>query len=292
MVAMNMFIAKRACFIIALLLIFRTGSRASDPALAVVNAGVAQEDNGAFAAGDYRFQPGDPLYVVFEIAGFQVKTDEEKDTRSISLTWEVTVMDRDNVPLAPAQNGEIKTGLSSEDKKWLPKRRAEFSLPELISAGEYRVHIVTKDLLSNTEAVKDIPFLIGGRTVEPSQTVGAQRIQFSREEGGPQLELPAYRPGDAIFLSFDITGFSETPEHEYRVSYRFDVLSPDGKMFVHQPQPVEVSARSFYPARFVPVNFAITTPGGSARGAYTVVLTITDEVANRTSNAKCTFTLE
>ena len=277
----------------ALLLLFRIGLSAGvEPALAVVHASVAQEDNGARAPGDYKFLPGEPLFVVFEIAGFQVKHDEEKDTRAISLSWEVSVRDRENVPLAPAQGGEIKTGLSSEDKKWLPKRRAEFSLPQQIGAGEYRVHIVTKDLLSNTEAVKDIPFRIGGREVAPSPGLRVERLKFSREEGGPDLQTPAYRPGDAIFLAFDIVGFSQAPEGEYHVSYRFQVLSPNGKVFVNQPQAVELSAKSFYPARFVPVNFSITAPGASARGEYTVLLSIKDEVSNQSSEAKYSFSLE
>ena len=282
----------RGCLAALLLLLFRIQISAAEPVLAVVNAGVAQEDNGALAAHNYQFVPGDPLYVVFEIAGFGVKTDEEKDARSISLTWEVSMLDQDNVPLAPTQSGEIKTGLSSEDKKWLPKRRAEFSLPQLVSAGEYRVHIAVKDLSNQTEAAKDILFSIGGHKVAPARSVGVQRVALSREEGGPDLEIPAYRPGDTVFVSFEIVGFSQTADHQYRVRYRFDVLAPDGKVFVKQAEAVELSASSFYPAKFVPANFAVTAPSGSARGEYTVVLTVSDDVSKQSSVTKGAFTLE
>lgn len=289
---MNMYFLARGCLPLALLLLFRTGISGAADTLAVVNAGIEQEDNGALAPHDYRFLPGDPLYVVFEMAGFHVNYNEEKDTRNISLTWEVSVADEAGVPLAPPQGGNIKTGLSAEDKKWLPKRRAQFDLPRLIVAGKYHVHIAVKDLLGNTEAAKDLPFLIGGRNVERTSTLGAQDIQFARSDGGPPLSLPAYQAGDSIFLRFDITGFANSPTHEYRVGYRFDVLGPDGKAFVHQPEPVFLSGNSFYPAQFVPVNFAIDTPAKSARGQYTVVLNITDELSNQSSTAKCEFTIE
>jgi hypothetical protein len=282
----------RAFLTVALLLLFRIDSSAAEPALAIVNASIQQSDNGAVAPADYEFLPGDPLYVVFEVSGFGVKADEEKDTRSISLSWAIRVADQDDVPLAPAQEGEIKTGLSAEDKKWLPKRRAEFSLPQLVSAGRYRVHITVKDLLSNTEDRKELTFAIGGRKVEPSQNVGPQQVRFSREEGGPDLEVAAYRPGDTVFVNFDIAGFAQTPEHQYRVTYRFDILGPDRKVFVNQPQAVELSAAPFYPAKFLPVNFSIVAPSGSARGEYTLVLTIRDEISKQSSVTKRSFTLE
>jgi hypothetical protein len=282
----------RVLLSVALSPLFRIDISAAEPSLAIVDAGLQQSDNGAFAPSDYEFQPADPLYVVFGVKGFGTKTDETTDTRSISLTWSISLVDKDDVPLAPAQSGEIKTDLSAEDRKWTPKRRAEFSLPQLVGAGRYRVHITVKDLLSNTEASKDLELLIGGQKIETSTTVNAQQIRFSREEGGPDLQVAAYRPGDTIFTSFDITGFSQTQEHRYRVSYRFDVLGPDQKFFVKQPEAVELSAAPFYPAKFVPVNFAITTPASSARGEYTVVLTVQDEVSNQKSIAKRTFTLE
>jgi hypothetical protein len=277
---------------LALLLLFRIDSRAAESALEIVNSSIQQSDNGAVAPADYEFLPGDPLYLVFEIRGFDVKTDDEKDTRSISLVWTARIVDQDDVPLAPAQEGEIKTGLSAEDKKWLPKRRAEFAIPQLVSAGKYHVRITAKDLLSNTEAVKDLTFSIGGHRVEPSQSVGPQRLRFSREEGGPALDVPAFRPGDTVFVSFDVTGFAQTPDHRYRVAYRFEVLGPDRKAFVSQPQALEMSDAPFYPAKFLPVNFSIMTPSGSARGEYILVLTVKDEISDQSSVTKHSFTLE
>jgi hypothetical protein len=289
---MYMYLFTRACLALALLLFFRTGLSAAGDSLAIVNAGIAQEDNGALAPHDYQFLPSDPLFVVFEISGFQINRNEEKDTRSISLTWEVSLLDDAGRPLAEPQSGTVKTGLSPEDKKWIPKRRAQFSLPELIAAGKYHVHIAAKDLLGNTETAQDIPFLIGGRSIAPSASVGTQHIAFSRTEGGPPLSVAAYQPGDSVFLSFDLTGFSDSPSHEYRISYRFDILGPDGKVFVHQREPVLLSGTPFYPAPFVPANFAVDTPPKSPRGKYTIVLTVRDELSKQSSTDKYEFTLE
>lgn len=291
-IAMYIDLFTRGCLALALLLFFRTSVSAAGDSLAIVNAGIEQEDNGARAPHDYQFLPADPLFVVFEISGFQINRNEEKDTRSISLNWEVSLVDDAGLPLAPPQSGVVKTGLSPEDKRWLPKRRAQFDLPQLIAAGRYQVHITAKDLLGKTEAAQDIPFLIGGRTIEPSASVGVQHVAFSRTEGGPPLSVPAYQPGDSVFLRFDLTGFSSSPTREYRIGYRFDILGPDGKVFVHQREPVLLSGTPFYPAAFVPASFAVDTPAKSARGKYTVVLTITDDVSKQSSTDKCEFTLE
>ena len=295
MFAMDLFLPKHllnAGLAVALSLLFRIDLSAQPSALAVVNAGVQVADNEALAPHDYEFLPGDPLYVVFEIAGFSKKTDEEKDTRSIALTWNVKVQDGDGTLLAPPQGGEIKTGLSPEDKKWLPKRRAEFTLPRFVSAGEYRVEIAVDDALNNTHVMKELTFLIGGLKLEPTRSVAIEHVRFSRQDGGPQLQLPAYRPGDSVYLSFDIIGFALRDSHEYRVSYRFDVLRPDGKIYVKQPEPVELNDKTFYPAKFAPVNFSIETLADSPRGDYTVVLNVTDEVSGQTAVLKKTFTLE
>ncbi len=289
---MSMNFVLRACFTTALLLLFRTSLPAADAALKVVNAGVQAQDNEALAPSDYKFLPGDALYVVFATQGFRIEVNEEKDTRFISLAWEISVLDQEDVLLAPAQKGEIKTSLSAEDKKWMPKRRAEFSLPSSVTAGQYRVHIVIKDLLAGAEAVKDLSFLIGGVSIEPSATVNIQRVKLAREEDGPNLEIAAYRPGATIYISFDIAGFSQTATREYRVSYRFEVFGPDGKSFVHQSEAAELSAASFYPAKFVLVNFSLSTPAGSARGNYSVLVTATDEISKQSSESRFRFTIE
>lgn len=275
-----------------LFLLFRTAVTGTEPSLVIASAGVQSAEDAPNVAGDYKFLPGETLYASFQVAGFKVNTSEEKNVRSIALAWEVSARDADNVLLAEPESGEIKTDLSPEDKNWSPKRRVSFALPSFVAAGEYHLHVVVKDLDANVEASKDLPFLIGGTRVNPTDGVQVQHLRFSRSENGPALELPAYRPGDPVFVSFDMAGFSNTTEHEHALAYGISVLRPDGKPFLDQPNAGELRASSFYPAKFMPGNFQITTTPSSARGTYVLILTVKDLIAGRTSVTKQSFTLE
>ena len=274
------------------LTLFCIGLRAEENSLSIPSAGIQQADDSSFVPPDYQFLPGETVFFTFEIAGFLVRSEEGKETRTISLTWDVSALDSNNVLLAKPESGEIKTELSAEDRKWTPKRRTAFALPVLVLAGDYHLRVVAKDLLGKSEAVREIPFRIGGLEIASSASIAVQHMRFSREESGPALDVAAYRPGDTVFTSFDITGFAKSPENQYRVSYGLSVLRPDGKTFVDQANAAELSATPFYPAMYVPGHFGIVTSATSPRGEYTLLLTVTDQIAHKTFSTKRAFSLE
>ena len=281
-----------ALFLIALFLLFRTGFRAAESSLVLVNAGVESAEDAPFVPPGYKFLPGEPVYVSFQIAGFSVNSSEEKNVRTIALTWQASAFDAQKVALAETVSGEIKTELAAEDKKWSPIRRVSFAIPAFVAAGEYHIHLVVKDMLANVEASKDIPFQIGGTQIRPSDGIQVENLRFSRTENGPSLEVPAYRPGDPVFATFDMVGFSNTPQNEYHLSYGITVLRPDGKPFLEQFKAADLTSTSFYPAKFIPANVEVTTASSNARGVYVLILTVKDLIANRTAVTKQSFTLE
>jgi len=252
-------------------------------------------EDAPFVAPDYKFLPGESIYATFQVAGFKVdvKDDgQDNPVRSISLRWEASVLDADNIPLTEPVSGEVKAELSPEDKHWAPKRRASFSLPAFVAAGEFHCHVVVKDLLANVETSKDLPFEIGGTRIQPSKEIQVQHLQFARTENGVPLELAAFRPGDPIYVHFDIVGFSNAAQNEYRLSYGVTILRPDGKPFLENPNAAQLTSSPFYPAKFVPANVEITTSPSNARGAYVLIVTVRDLIADRTAITKQSFTLE
>ncbi len=213
--------------------------------------------------------------------------------RRISLAYEVTPQDLNGVALTEPNSGTVQVELHPEDKNWMPKRRVSFLLPSFVAAGEFRIHVAVKDLFGNSQASKDVPFRIGGVKIQHSSTITVQDFRFLRKENDRvPLELPAYRPGDTVYASFEIAGYKIGPQNQYHVTYGLVVLRPDGKAFLQQPNAAEFEKSSFYPAQFVPGNFSVTTSPDTARGDYIVILTVRDVLTNQTYQIKQPLSIE
>ncbi|MGI8959371.1 MAG: hypothetical protein ACR2IV_06365 [Bryobacteraceae bacterium] len=267
--------------------------RAAESSLTVINGGIEPSEDAPFVPAGYQFLPGDFVYFSFQIAGFSIKSEDSEAVRHISLAYEVTPQDLNGLALTPSNSGTVQVELNPEDKNWMPKRRVSFLLPSYVSAGEFRIRVVVKDLFANSQASKDFPFRIGGVKVQLSNTITVQNFRFLRQENDREpLEVPAYRPGDNIYASFEMVGYRIGPQNLYHVAYGLTVLRPDGKPFLEQPRATEFHENSFYPAQFIPGTFTLTTSSDSSRGQYVVILTVRDMIANQTYQTKQAFTIE
>jgi hypothetical protein len=266
---------------------------AAESPLQIVLAGVERSEDAPFVPADFRFLPGDYVYFQFQVSGYGIQTADQTDVRKMSLTYEVSPQDARNISLSPAVTGAIKDELSAEDKNWTPKRRASFLLPSFLAAGEFHLHVAVKDLIAGTAAESDIPFKVGGVIVVPSPTLAVQDVQFLRnEDDNEALDVPAYRPGDPVYVRFNITGFRLGAENKYRLSYGLTVYRPNGEPYLKRPSAAELSSGSFYPAQFVPGNISITTSRTIPHGQYVMLLTIVDLAGSQTYQLKRAFTIE
>jgi hypothetical protein len=281
-----------AALLIVSALIPARGS-AAESSLAVVDAGVEQSEDAPFVPAGYQFLPGDFVYFTFRVAGFSIKSDDTNEVRRMSLAYEVTPEDLNGLALTQPNSGTVQVELNPEDKNWMPKRRVSFLLPSFVAAGEFRIHVVVKDLFANSQASKDFPFRIGGVKVQSSNTITVENFRFLRQENDREpLALPAYRPGDSIYASFEMVGYKIGPENQYHLIYGLTVLRPNGKPFLDEPKAAELQKSSFYPAQFVPGNFSVTTSPDTARGEYVIVLTVRDMIGNQTYQTKQAFSIE
>jgi hypothetical protein len=284
--------------LIALTVVFPTVSwpqTEAPNAVEILNAGVEATEDAPFVPSTYRFLPGEYIYCSFQISGFVVKTDEEKNSHRIALDYEVTATDLHDRPLAEPVRGDIGADLSPEDKNWLPKRRASFLLPSYISQGEYRLRISVHDKQGGGAhaVVKAFPFQVGGVHIQPSSNVLIENFRFTREEGGTEaLEVPAYRPGDPVFGDFVFVGFACEANNHYHVSYSVNVTGPNGKPYLSEQNAANLEAVAFYPPQFLPGNFAVTTAKNSLPGQYVVTVTAHDLIGKRDFKSVQTFSLE
>ncbi len=266
---------------------------AADSSLAIVGAGVQQSEDAPFASSDYRFLPGDYLYFTFQIAGFSVKAEDRDEIRKISLSYEVTPQDANGIALTPSSSGAIQSELNPEDKNWTPKRRASFLIPSFVYAGAFRIHVFVKDLIAKTETYRDFPFYIGGTQIQPSSSITVENLRLFRTENDREpLEVPAYNPGDTVYVRFAMVGFKVDSQNQYHLSYGLKVLGPDGKPFIDQPKAAELQASSFYPAQYLPGVLNLNTSSSTSRGEYIVILTVRDLIGNTSYETKTAFSVE
>ena len=267
--------------------------RAAEPSLAVINAGVSSAEDAPFVSPEFRFLPGDYLYFTFEIAGFSVRSENEGETKKVSLAYEITPEDRDRRALAPPVSGEIKTELNPEDKNWVPKRGASFLLPSFLAAGPFQIRVSVKDLIGKAETSREVPFLIGGTNLQPADSITVENFRFLRgENDAAALSVAAYSPGDTVYARFEIAGFRNELGNDHHVAYGVTVLAPDGKPFIQDSQAADLEDRSFYPAQFVPGNLALKMGKSNARGEYILVLTVRDLLAGQQYETRKVFSIE
>lgn len=265
----------------------------TEAALSVINAGVSSSEDALFVAPDYQFLPGELLYLTFEMAGFAIQTEARGEVRKIALHYQLTPVDDHNRALAPTESGDIETELSPEDKNWIPKRRASFSLPSFVAAGTFHVHVVVKDSFAKTETTHDIPFTIGGTKIVPASSMKVENFRFERRESDTEpLSVPAYSPGDTVYARFDMTGFHLGPENAFHVTYALTVFAPDGKPYIQAPNAADIASKSEYPAQFIPGSVELNIGKESARGEYVLVLIARDLLGNEQNEIKQAFSIE
>jgi len=283
----------RLCSYAFLTFLFLPTLGKADDSLAIIGAGVQSSEDAPFVPAGYRFQPGEFVYTTFQITGFQAQRGTGEQPRKLAMTFTVRPEDANGVALCPPVSDKIEEELNAEDKNWTPKRRASFLIPSFVAAGQFQIHIVANDLVGKTETSKLVPFRIGGISVASPGSLSVQDFQFFRRENDRQpVEVAAYSAGDSVFARFVMTGFKVADKNAYHVSYQIFVTRPDGKPYLDRPDAADLASGSFYPAQYLPGEFALTTSRDSPKGTYIILLKVFDKVANTSKELRVPFTIE
>jgi hypothetical protein len=196
------------------------------------------------------------------------------------------------VLLAP-ENGVVNTTLSPEDKNWMPKIRYTVIVPPLADSGEYHVVVKVKDELASSPVEARATFSVKGREVAPSDTLVVRNFRFLRsEEDSQPLKVAAYRPGDAVWARFDMTGYKISEKNLFDIEYGLQVLSADGSVAYSEPQAASAKEQPIYPQRYQPGVLNLTMPNDIAKGEYTIVLTVHDNLGKQVIETREKFSIE
>jgi len=168
-----------------------------------VKPAVAQSDGGDALPAAFRHVAGETLFFSCNITGFTKSPQEQ-----INLTYTVQAFDPKGIPLAEIYKGQAKDEVGPQDKNWLPKIETQIALPEILRPGTYKILVKVDDLIAKTSADLAVPFEVSGRDVTSSPTLTVKEFRwYHNDEDQRAMSQPLYKPGDNMFMKFDITGY-------------------------------------------------------------------------------------
>ena len=268
------------------------GDSARAKELAIERARVQQAEDGPTVASNFRFLPGEAVYLTFRIAGFAT-VEKEDDKRFVSLTYRVEAVDEAGLALAPASEGKIENEVFAEDREWLPKVSFSFELPMRMAGGQYRLVAKVVDLAGKSTAAAEIPLRVEGPVTPVAKDLGIHEVRFFRQESDREpLRVVAYQPGDPIWVRFVIAGYKLATGNKLDVEYGVTMSDPDGKIIVAQAVAAKDTYAGFYPCRTVPGILNFTLSKDMPKGVYRVVVVARDRIGNQTVERPLEFIVE
>jgi hypothetical protein len=254
----------------------------------IIEAGIHQTEDGPLSPTGTVFVPGEVIFFSCRLDGYAVSSDKK-----VAIGYEFSAVDPGGVPIVEPVSGKIDAELSPQDKEWKPKIRHTALIPPLAQSGIYKVRISVKDELSGGAATAESAFEVRGRAVEPSETLVVRNFSFHRtEDDGEPLKIAAYRPGDAVWARFDITGYKLGEGNQREVSYTVNVTRADGKVLLAPREPSVDKGASFYPMRYAPCVISLNLQPDIRPDEYTILITAQDKIGDQAAESKHTFRVE
>jgi hypothetical protein len=187
----------------------------------------------------------------------------------------------------------VQSTLAPEDKEWSPKIRYTVIVPPLADSGEYAVLVKVTDELAGASIEARVPFAVRGREVAPSDTLVVRNFRFLRNEDDDKpLPLAAYRPGDALWARFDMTGYKIGEKNQFDIEYGLVVLRADGSTAYSQAQAAASKEQPPYPQRYQPGVLNLNMPKDIKTGQYTIVLKVRDNLGDQSYETREKFSIE
>jgi len=258
-------------------------------ALVIERVAVHQFEDGPVLEASHIFLPGETVYFSCRLAGYQTATSAD-DQRSVKLAWKLHISDPAGVAVVPDAAERIQAPVFSQDKDWRPKFIYSFGLPPYAAGGTYRIEVMVRDEVGNSQVDGEVNIAVRGHDVEPSAALAARNLHFLRTEtDAAPLEPAIYHPGETLWARFDINGYKYGPKNRYSVEYGLAILRESGERVFEQPSAADDSHESFYPQSYVPGAISLNLDPMVPEGAYTLVITVRDKVGSQSAEARAPF---
>lgn len=255
----------------------------------MIEAGLRQREDGPPIEAGTVFVPGEVIFFSCRLDGYQASKEKK-----IAIDYQFSAVDPGGVPVMEPVTGKVEAELALEDKEWKPKIRQTVLVPPLAESGIYKVRFSAKDALSGEATSTEAPFEVHGHAVQPSDTLVIRNFRFYRSEDDstPPLTIAAYRPGDAVWARFDITGYKLGKGNQRDVAYTVTVTGPDGSVKLEPSEPTVDQGSSFYPMKYAPSVMSINLQPNIRAQEYTIRVAAEDRIGAQTCEWKQAFRVE
>jgi hypothetical protein len=263
----------------------RTKKQVRPEQLTIVNAQFLDSEDGYPLPAGSAFYPGEQVYIVFNLDGFHITEYEYQ----MKVSYKIDFLGEQGAAFANSEAGTIAEEVYPQDKNWMPIVRASPRIPFHAEAGTYKIVLYAHDELKpQDEARQELDFEVQGKEIGAADKLVVRNFAFQQSEGGEPLESPSYQPGGTLWGSFYITGFELNQSNAFEVDSRLQVIDPKGEvLFSFTPQ--EDEGQSFYPRRWLPGRFRVDLDKDIPKGAYTLVLLVSDKLGKQESQTRYPF---
>jgi hypothetical protein len=253
--------------------------------LTILNARFLDSEDGYPLPANSSFYPGEHVYVVFNVAGFHVSEDEYQ----MKISYKIDFLGVQDAAFATSEGGEIAEEVYPQDENWTPIVRTAPRIPFHAERGVYRIAIYARDeLRPGDEARQELEFEVLGKDIHAADKLVVRNFAFQQGEGGKPVEMPSYRPGEALWGSFYITGFSLRENNSFEVDSRLQVVNSEGEV-MYSFTPQEEEGQSYYPRRWMPGRFRVDLDKDIPAGEYVLVLSVNDKLGKQESVTRYKF---
>jgi len=277
---------------IALLPLLTAGAVPAASKLAFERLALHQYEDGPLLPASHEFLPGETIWFSGRIAGFE--SQPAGDNRNVKLSWQVRIVDPGGVAVEPPKSGRLDESLRAQDKDWVPKFVVSFLLPSFVPGGNYHIPVTVKDELAGSEISGDLEFHVRAESLEPSASFVIRNFRFLRNENDAAALQPpvVYRPGATLWARFEMAGYKLAANNKFSVNYGLAVLNAEGKELFAQPDAAAESKESFYPQLRVPGALSLHLDPNVPAAAYTLVVTVRDQIGQQLAEQRETFRVE
>jgi len=261
---------------------------AAPDALSIIYPTISRSDDGTMEPKGTKHPAGDLLFFSCRISNY-AKSPEQK----VQLAYTVQAFDSKGVALDEVYKNAIAEEVAPQDKEWLPKISTEIELPSALLTGAYKITVNVEDQVAKAKATLDVPFEVQGHDVQPSAKLSVENMRYYKsEDDNAPMAKPVYKPGDALWVRFDVTGYKYGEKNKVNLNYVFSVLGADGSTMWTASQPQVEESEAFYPKPYVSGAFSIQVQSSVKPGDYAIGVKATDLVGKQTIEAKQPFTVQ
>jgi hypothetical protein len=270
------------------------------PGLAVERIALHQFEDGPILDASYEFLPAETAYFSCRLTGYQIQ-DLDADRQAATLSWRMEVRDPEGVLLEEPSQGRINAELFPEDTNWLPKFLKSFVVPPFAISGEYRISVRVQDEIAGSEVSGELKFRVKGHP--PASGVGAgtalaaRNVVFlSNENDALGTRSAVLQPrgtgGGTTWVRMDVSGYKFGEKNRFSLAYAMAVENAEGTRLFAIPDAGAEANESFYPQRYSIGTLTLNLGKDVPAGAYTLIVTVRDQIGNQTTEVRAPFQVQ